>query len=151
MTPAPRRRKELTQFEPSYLAFFICAIPFGVGLAFAVMIATTLGFGIPLHPALLGVLLVLGFYICQQSQLSKERLWRRTKLPVFARWRFGAERAAQTCGYCRDALGDEEPEACPECGAADHPSCRAELGGCGTLGCDAAARPAPAKTTALKA
>ncbi len=39
------------------------------------------------------------------------------------------------CAYCRGALDLEDTPACDGCGTCLHPACRAELGGCPSIGC----------------
>ena len=89
------------------------------------------------------VILLLGVgYFVHQRQLGKERMWRRKRLPLFARLRFRSERAPQTCAFCHDVL-DAEHATCPGCAVALHVSCQAEALGCGTIGCAHEARLAP--------
>lgn len=124
----------------------LVAIPLGVAFAFAIYtVATTDLVGWP-SPVETGVgaliLLFAAFYFREQRSLAREKMWRRTRLPLLLRWRFGDRREATTCGYCRDAL-DAEPDCCPDCGATYHAACLDELGGCATLGCAHAAAPGP--------
>ncbi len=45
------------------------------------------------------------------------------------------ERGARRCALCHDDLALGAARACPGCGTATHGDCRAEAGGCPSLGC----------------
>lgn len=97
----------------------------------------------------IGISLTLLYaYFNRRSQTSQ--LWRvQRKGPIRRRrWlRWLSERAAQTCPFCKDDLGDEVSE-CPGCEACYHPECLEEFKTCASLGCDELGKPeahAPAK------
>jgi len=119
------------------VGWLLVAIPLLVGLAFLADVIRRCGVGIPLgHPLAWVLLFTGGLFLYDQTTLGRQRMWRRRRLPLFARLRFGARRGASICALCHDALGgDVEPEACPDCATVYHPECRAELDRCGTLGC----------------
>lgn len=134
----PPRRPRRRRFEANPAGNVLVAIPLLIGVAFAISAAVELEpFGWPRqNEALAGaaLLAVVAFYLGEQRALARAKMWRRTKLPVFLRWRLGERRGATTCGYCHDDLG-ADPAECLGCGATYHPGCRTELGGCATLGC----------------
>lgn len=139
-------QSQLRRFKSSPLPLIV-ALPLIPVVLLAVSLivhnATEMGLGgflramlsTALSPVGLVLLLLTAGYFVHQSQLRKERLWRRKRLPLFARLRFRKERAPQTCAFCHDALQTDQV-ACPGCEVAMHASCRAEALGCGTLGCE---------------
>jgi hypothetical protein len=148
----PKSRQQLRRFKSSSTPLLFVVFPLIPALLFVVglvelntqekgvtgfltaMLATLLS------PPGIVVLLALAAYFVHQSQLGKEKLWRKTRLPLFARLRFRRERAPQTCAFCHDSL-ETHVVSCPGCAVAVHAACQAEARGCVTLGCEHEARP----------